>query len=206
MGPCVEGIAAVQARIRAIESQFPAARPVAAPATSPTAVGAPSASFNATFDKVLGQQGATSPLTPATRKAPGQYGKLQPPAELTRYGNGRIPAEAMSAIGVNGHRLWDPAAKAFTQLEADARAAGVTIEVTDSYRDLAGQERVAAAKGLYSQGGLAAKPGTSTHGWGLSVDLSLDAKAQGWMRENGWRYGFVEDVPREPWHWTYRPA
>ncbi len=26
------------------------------------------------------------------------------------------------------------------------------------------------------------------------------------MRENGWRNGFVEDVPREPWHWTYRPA
>jgi hypothetical protein len=26
------------------------------------------------------------------------------------------------------------------------------------------------------------------------------------MRENGWRYGFVEDTPREPWHWGFRPA
>jgi LAS superfamily LD-carboxypeptidase LdcB len=51
---------------------------------------------------------------------------------------------------------------------------------------------------------LAATPGTSNHGWGLSVDLDLDATAQAWMRQNGARYGFVEDVPREPWHWTFR--
>ena len=40
----------------------------------------------------------------------------------------------------------------------------------------------------------------------IALDLDLDASAQKWMRENGWKYGFVEDVPREPWHWTYRPA
>lgn len=60
-------------------------------------------------------------------------------------------------------------------------------------------------KGLYSQGGLAASPGTSNHGWGLALDLRLDAKAQAWMRSNAKDFGFVEDVPREPWHWTFRP-
>ena len=54
--------------------------------------------------------------------------------------------------------------------------------------------------------GLAATPGTSNHGWGMSLDLDLDDEAQQWMRTNGPDYGFVEDVPREPWHWTYRPA
>jgi LAS superfamily LD-carboxypeptidase LdcB len=104
------------------------------------------------------------------------------------------------------HRLWAPAADAMQRMIADARSQGVTIGITDSYRDLASQERLAATKGPYSQGGLAATPGTSNHGWGVATDLDLDDRALQWMRENGWRYGFVEDVPREPWHWTYRPA
>lgn len=41
-------------------------------------------------------------------------------------------------------------------------------------------------------------------GWGLSLDLDLDDRAQAWMRDNGWRYGYFEDVAGEPWHWTYR--
>ncbi|MGE3621356.1 MAG: D-alanyl-D-alanine carboxypeptidase family protein [Acidimicrobiia bacterium] len=152
-----------------------------------------------------GPVGATG-LTPALRLAPGGYGRIRPPAELVAYGNGRIPAAALEPIGIGEHRLWAPAARALRQALVAAAADGVQIGVTDSYRDLAGQESLAARKGLYSQGGLAATPGTSNHGWGLSVDLDLDATAQAWMRDNGWRFGFVEDVPREPWHWTYRPA
>ena len=68
------------------------------------------------------------------------------------------------------------------------------------------QVDLAERKGLYSQGGLAAKPGTSDHGWGRALDLDLDAKAQAWMRANGDRYGFVEDTPREPWHWVFTPS
>lgn len=145
-------------------------------------------------------------LTPALRLAPGQYGRLEPPPELVAYGNGQIPAAAMTSIGHGDHRLHAPAARAFQQMEAAARAEGITFGITTSYRDLPTQRRLAAEKGLYSQGGLAATPGTSNHGWGMSVDLRLDDRAQTWMRDNGWRFGFVEDVPREPWHWTYRPA
>ncbi len=144
-------------------------------------------------------------MTPALRLDPGSYGSLTPPAELAVYGNGLVPAEALAPIGDAGHRLWAPAASAFTAMVAAAEREGVTIGVTDSYRSLAGQERVAKEKGLYSQGGLAATPGTSNHGWGLALDLDLDDRAQAWMRANGPDYGFVEDVPREPWHWTYRP-
>jgi LAS superfamily LD-carboxypeptidase LdcB len=37
----------------------------------------------------------------------------------------------------------------------------------------------------------------------MSLDLDLDSRALSWMRANAGRYGFVEDVPREPWHWTF---
>lgn len=126
------------------------------------------------------------------------------PLELLEYGNGRIPADALSPIaGFPGHRLWEPAARSFEQLVAAAAADGVVIAVTDSYRPYEVQVRLAEQKGLYSEGGLAATPGTSDHGWGLSVDLVLGASAQEWMRTRAGAFGYVEDVPREPWHWTY---
>ena len=83
-------------------------------------------------------------------------------------------------------------------------AEGVTIGITDSYRTYETQVDLVRRKGLYSQGGLAATPGTSDHGWGLAADLRLDASAQAWMRANAGRYGFAEDTPREPWHWAYQ--
>lgn len=70
------------------------------------------------------------------------------------------------------------------------------IKVTDSYRSYACQVDAVRRKGLYSEGGLGAKPGTSKHGWRLAVDLNLDTKAQAWMRANGKQFGFVEDTPR----------
>ena len=125
-------------------------------------------------------------------------------AELkTSYTNGRIPTDALAPIGDGGHRLAAPAAAAFGDLQAAARRDGVTIGVTDSYRSFDAQVDLVRRKGLYSQGGLAAQPGTSQHGWGLAVDLDLDSRAQAWMRANGARFGFVEDTPREPWHWAY---
>jgi LAS superfamily LD-carboxypeptidase LdcB len=81
----------------------------------------------------------------------------------------------------------------------------VTVGITDSYRSYDEQVDLAKRKGLYSQGGLAAQPGTSDHGWGMAADLDLNAKALSWMRANGEKYGFDENVPRESWHWTYSP-
>jgi LAS superfamily LD-carboxypeptidase LdcB len=120
------------------------------------------------------------------------------------FANGKIPTDALSTIGVGNHKLWAPAAEAFQRMTAAAKAQGVTIGVTDSYRSYDAQVAVAKKKGLYSQGGLAAKPGTSDHGWGLALDLDLNAKAQAWMRTNGSKFGFKEDTPREPWHWGYK--
>jgi LAS superfamily LD-carboxypeptidase LdcB len=87
-----------------------------------------------------------------------------------------------------------------------AAADGVSIGITDSYRSFDAQVDVAARKGLYNQGGLAAVPGTSDHGWGTALDLRLDQPALTWMKAHGKEYGFTADVPGESWHWHYVPT
>ncbi len=128
------------------------------------------------------------------------------PIDLKPYGNGRIPAAALSTVAGTSHTLWEPAARSLEAMRAAAAADGVTIGITDSYRTYETQVDLVARKGLYSQGGLAATPGTSMHGWGVAVDLKLDSAAQTWMRQNGGRFGYVENVAREPWHWQYVPT
>lgn len=152
------------------------------------------------------------PSLVAPRAAPGpaqpvvaQVDARATPAVAATYPNGQIPASALVPVG-GGERLRADAAAGFLELRAAAARDGVDLPVNDSYRSLAEQQDVARRKGLYSEGGLAARPGTSTHGLGLSVDLQLNSRALAWMRRNGERHGFVEDVPREPWHWTYAPG
>lgn len=134
--------------------------------------------------------------------------ETMPPVPITETmraaGNGQLPDGMLSSIGYGDHRLSKPAADAFVRMVNAARKDGVTFGVNDSYRSYSEQVDIANRLGLYSQGGLAAAPGTSNHGWGLALDLDLDDKAQAWMRDNGWRYGYYEDVPGESWHWTYR--
>lgn len=127
------------------------------------------------------------------------------PADLAAYGNGRIPASALAPVGTSGERLWAPAAQSLTRLIDAAATDGVRIGITDGYRTYESQVDLVARKGLYSQGGLAAVPGTSQHGWGLAADLDLDTRALAWMRANGPRFGFAETTPRESWHWEYQP-
>ncbi|GIG23954.1 M15 family metallopeptidase [Cellulomonas denverensis] len=197
-----EGIAGITSRIAAIQADL---ADLSSRVTGP-ATGTTTTSF---AQALAGQLGATTgtatttgtaaatPAVDTTRNADGV------PTALADYGNGRIPTTALQQVGDTGHRLWAPAAESLTRLIADAKAQGVTIGITDSYRSYESQVDVAARKGLYSEGGLAAVPGTSDHGWGMAVDLDLDSTAQAWMRANGGRYGFVEDTPREPWHWAY---
>ena len=121
-----------------------------------------------------------------------------------RYKNGHIPMDAFKGlIGTNGaHRLRADAAKAYNDMVRAAKKDGIHWGITDSYRDFATQVRLAEEKGLYSQGGLAAVPGTSEHGWGMATDLDLDARALAWLHANADEFGY-KTIPREPWHWEY---
>jgi len=97
-------------------------------------------------------------------------------------------------------------AEAKERLNVEIRPAGPV----SSYRTFAGQEHFWR---LYrsGRGNLAARPGTSNHGWGLAVDLGDGGR--GSMRravdQVGEKYGWAKkwsDAPGEPWHLRYRPG
>lgn len=117
--------------------------------------------------------------------------------------NGRLPDAQLTAVG-DGERMFTGAAAAFSRMDSAARAAGHDLHVNSGYRTYEEQA------GLYQAyrngtGNLAAAPGRSTHGLGLSADISVtDAATLRWLRANAGRYGFVNDVPSEAWHWTWR--
>jgi LAS superfamily LD-carboxypeptidase LdcB len=200
------GIEGVNSRITSIQSRILALQgQVAVPATTESSSQTTSAA-DGSFASQL--QDAISSTSGNTVTAAGRSYTLNSkgiPTELVQYGNGKIPPGALEQVGDTRHRLWAPAAESLTQMMADAKKDGVNIGITDSYRPYTEQVDLAKRKGLYSQGGLAAKPGTSEHGWGMAADLDLDSKGLSWMRQNGARYGFVNNVSRESWHWAYKP-
>ncbi|MFC5380565.1 M15 family metallopeptidase [Aquipuribacter nitratireducens] len=87
---------------------------------------------------------------------------------------------------------------------------GSDICLTDGYRSFAAQQSLRARKP-----GLAARPGTSEHGWGLAVDLCGGVENEGagyhWLREHAPAHGWDNPAwarrggggPYEPWHWEY---
>lgn len=219
----MDAIASISQRIAQIQTRIASVTPAA---VRPQVVPQQPAGSAAAFAQALEEAVRAQPATASTAQSTA-HGVLTPvgsatglptaatagarlidgvPADLAGYGNGKVPEGALTSLSMAaGHRLWAPAAAAFEQLYAAAARDGVTIGITDSYRSYEAQVALARRKGLYSQGGLAAVPGTSDHGWGRSLDLALDGPALAWMRANAGRFGFVEDVPREPWHWTFTP-
>ncbi|GAB7051616.1 M15 family metallopeptidase [Catenuloplanes indicus] len=197
----LNGITGITARINDIEQRIASMTQQTAARTA-SAVSHTGQAFASALASAV--HGSTAPA-PATPTASMKVNSKGIPEDLAGYGNGKIPASALGQVGSTGHKLWAPAAEKLTQMIADAKAQGVTIGITDSYRPYEEQVDLVRRKGLYSQGGLAAKPGTSDHGWGMATDLDLNAKAQAWMRQNAGKYGFEEDTPREPWHWGFKP-
>jgi D-alanyl-D-alanine carboxypeptidase len=194
----VEGVNArmadIQSRIIALQTQ--PATPSSKAASAASAAGGGGTTFASHLSDAVASQPSNKTYTLNARGIP---------TDLAAYGNGKIPASALAQVGTTDARLWTPAAQSLTTMMADAKKDGVHIGITDSYRPYTEQVDIAKRKGLYSQGGLAAKPGTSEHGWGMAADLDLNSKALSWMRANGAKYGFQENVPRENWHWAYQP-
>lgn len=125
--------------------------------------------------------------------------------------NGRIPDENLCEVDAGPLHLRSDAAAAFWRLaEAYETRFGSELCVTDGYRSLVDQERLYAAKP-----GLAARPGTSNHGWGIAVDLcggveSFDTEQHIWLAETARDFGWsnpewaqATGSKPEPWHWEY---
>lgn len=145
-----------------------------------------------------GNGGTTAPSHP-----PKNGGKLPDP-HVAGLRNGRVPPSKLSPVG-EGEKMLKVAAQEFRKMDAAANAAGIDLRVNSGYRTYAEQASLYDAY-IHGHGNLAAKPGTSTHGLGLSADIDVrDPRTLNWLRHHAAAFGFVNDVPSESWHWTYAP-
>ena len=150
--------------------------------------------------------------TPAVLTAAGPPGAVGP----ITGSNGQLDTSKLCRVAIapmadHMALLQCPAAKALDALavayEADR---GERLCYGNGYRSLAQQVTLARTKP-----GLAAKAGTSNHGWGLAVDLCNGVNIFGhpahqWMVKNAGQFGWIH--PKwaqrsgsrpEPWHWEY---
>lgn len=121
----------------------------------------------------------------------------------------RPKAKGAKLVPINkgGDLMHHAAAAAFLRMSTEARAAGVSLWVTSSYRSRREQRWLynRYRKGL---GPKAARPGRSNHQRGLAVDLvvgDVTTPTYEWLASNACRFGFKRTVRSEPWHWEYRP-
>jgi LAS superfamily LD-carboxypeptidase LdcB len=139
--------------------------------------------------------------------------RLAPMAELTRgHENGRLPDSVLTSLSwAPNQRLRPDAAAQLERLNVAFRAQfGHDLAITSSYRSFSGQVRA-----RQNHGHMAATPGTSTHGWGLAVDLGSGVQQFGtathrWMRANAPAFGWEHPawarqggILPEPWHWEF---
>jgi len=100
------------------------------------------------------------------------------------------------------------AAEAYVKMSQAAAKSGIQVLVYSGYRDANHQRR------LKRGGGRVGNPGRSEHHLGTTVDVtdnerhvksnSYGACASGkWMKRNARKYGFVNTVRGEPWHFRY---
>lgn len=127
--------------------------------------------------------------------------------------NGRLPDSDLADIP--GGRLRKDAAASWLRMrQAIGKSRGVWICPTSrrtAYRPFADQNYF---WNLYQsgRGALAARPGTSNHGWGIAVDLptpAMQAAVRAMGGEYGWGIkggGSWTDAPSEAWHTTYNPG
>lgn len=163
----------------------------------------------------LGDDGVIGPSTwRALDRAPGAAptGGVQPGVAGTStrradaYVNGRRTTINVAPVG-NGEVMRSDAAAAFNNMRREAVRDGITISARSGFRTNDEQAE------LYRRyrngtGNLAARPGYSNHQGGISVDVrnagTTTTPEFRWMRDNASRFGFVNDVRGEPWHWTFR--
>lgn len=134
-----------------------------------------------------------------------------PAAAWGGYSNGQIPVGELSVVA--GHRFRKDAAESMIALRSAYQSAlGRALVINDGYRDLAGQQ--AAWNNYLNGGNLAARPGTSNHGWAIAVDFggevysSSNSAGHQWLQANaggfGWWWAGRYFSQLENWHWEYK--
>jgi hypothetical protein len=130
------------------------------------------------------------------------------PFMVVGYINGKLPSSLLRPIPGNG-RMRKDAAAAYTAMYLLAKRRGVDMRIIEgslrrTYREYAAQ---LVAWSIYLHGGnLAARPGTSNHGWALAVDL-MSMVQRRMVDLIGRAFGFSKawsDAPGEWWHIKWR--
>lgn len=136
--------------------------------------------------------------------------------------------ELSYAYGEEGeNKLIDYAYDKFLELWQAANEQGFYLMVTSSYRDYQGQKEIydyrVSTQGERKADETAAHPGHSEHQTGLVIDMTSktepladsfsNSEAYKWLKENAYKYGFIERYPEgktyltgynpESWHWRY---
>ena len=125
------------------------------------------------------------------------------------------------------NKLIDYAYDKFLELWQAANDQGFYLMVTSSYRDYESQKEIydyrVSTWGERKADETAARPGHSEHQTGLVIDMTsktepladsfTDSKAYKWLKDNAYKYGFIERYPEgktyltgyspESWHWRY---
>lgn len=131
------------------------------------------------------------------------------------------------AYGNGENKLIDYAYEEFQNLWEAAHEDGYYLMVTSSYRNYKDQEEIynyrKTTLGERKADETAARPGHSEHQTGLVVDMTskteptvkefTESKAYKWLKENAYKYGWIERYPEgktyitgyspESWHWRY---
>lgn len=136
------------------------------------------------------------------------------PIVVTAYLEGRPSPLVVSPIQQRDRKnrkmfLSRRAAENFRDMMVDAARQGIYIRAVSAYRTHH-EQRILRRR----LGSVAAPPGWSNHQQGISVDIAGTRRTiKGkkyrtilfwWLKRNAKEYGFYNDVPEEPWHWTFK--
>ncbi|MFZ1483692.1 MAG: M15 family metallopeptidase [Candidatus Saccharimonadales bacterium] len=141
----------------------------------------------------------------------------------------RKPLVPLRVPGANEMQLREDAATALEKMFADAKVAGITVQVSTAYRGYAYQKTLydgyVAAQGQANADTVSARPGYSEHQTGWAVDIRSvpdvcgleacfgDTAAGKWLAANAYKHGYLLRYPSdkvvitgynyEPWHFRY---
>lgn len=197
---------------------LPASKP------TPTVVDAPTA-------EPLPQTKPEPKLTPTPAPAPN---KAQGKAQGNLLGHlpyDVVPESALVPVMANSSLKMRPAAASkFQEMQAAAKADGVTLTLISAFRDLTTQEQLffgvkeQKVQDATKRAEVSAPPGYSEHHTGYAVDLGdgnapatnlekdfAKTAAFRWLQQNALKYSFemsfppnnIQGVSYEPWHWRF---
>lgn len=158
-----------------------------------------------------------------TPYTPGKY-KLDiiPGTYVTNAG------DKITLCQIDGRGINVKIADKFLDMRDAAKKDGITLSINSGFRSPYDNINTKSTNGvkvsassqqslynayLSGRGNLAAEPGKSNHGNGISLDIQTGSRAKGnlntsvykWLVKNSWKFGFLRGVKNEEWHYDYLP-